>query len=70
MNKRLTELFHLLHPNAWKALRMVKEKGYAGSPEMRQALMQRRLIEWVPGESGQRLTKDGEWLLAEREKSR
>jgi hypothetical protein len=68
MNKRLTELLHLLHPNAWKALRMVKEKGYAG--ELRDILMQRKLIEWVPGESGQRLTKDGEWLLAEREKNR
>jgi len=39
-----------------------------GSPEAREALIERRLIEWIPGKSGLRLTAAGVKALRERHK--
>jgi hypothetical protein len=45
-----------MHHDGWKALRRVEKEGCAGSPESRDNLMHRGLIEWVPGASILRLT--------------
>ena len=55
-----------MHRDLWKALRSVQESGSAGSPEARDLLMERGLIEWTPGEGRQRLTAAGEKAMRER----
>ena len=56
-----------MHHELWKALHRVARGEAPGSPELREALFRRRLAEWVPGESGVRLTARGkDELLRER----
>jgi hypothetical protein len=52
-----------MHPEAWKALRNVRDSKAPGSPETREALLRRGLVEWVSGESGLRLTEAGRKAL-------
>lgn len=54
-----------MHRDLWKALRSVQESGSAGSPEARDLLMERGLIEWTP-EGRHRLTAAGEKAMRER----
>ena len=55
-----------MHDDLWRALRRVGRGEAPGSPELREALFERKLAEWVPGESGVRLTARGEAVLRER----
>lgn len=55
-----------MHPDAWRALRRVSETGCAGDSLLRARLMVRGLVEWVPGESGLRLTRLGAEALRGR----
>ena len=58
----------MIHPDLLRALRRVERGEAPGSAELREQLFKRRLAEWVPGESGVRLTARGEALLRERER--
>ena len=55
-----------MHPTLWTALRRVSDGDAPGSPELRDALMKRGLIEWVPGQSGLRPTEGGVRAIRER----
>jgi len=57
-----------LHPELWRALRRIARGEAPGSPELREQLFKRKLAEWIPGESGVRLTARGEDVLRERER--
>lgn len=48
-----------MHPALWRALRRVERGEAPGSPEDRDCLIVRGLIEWTPGESSLRLTGKG-----------
>jgi hypothetical protein len=48
-----------MHQDLWSALRRVRDGELPGSPGLRDLLIERGLIEWVPGESGLRLTASG-----------
>lgn len=52
----------------WIALRRVERVGCAGNVIARDNLMRRKLIEWVPGESGLRLTARGREALQTRDR--
>lgn len=55
--------------DGWIALRRVERVGCAGNVIARDNLMRRKLIEWVPGESGLRLTARGREALQARDRN-
>ena len=55
-----------MHRDLWIGLRRVERGEPPGDYHVRHLLMQRGLIEWVPGESGTRMTPAGERALETR----
>lgn len=59
-----------MHPDLWSALRRVIRGEAPGSPQARDALMRRGLIEWVPGQSGLRPTEGGARAIEAKKETR
>lgn len=57
-----------MHHETWNGLRRVERAGDPGMFELREILMRRGLIEWVPGGSKLRLTSLGKEALAAGER--